>query len=209
MSFGRLPCIRGEGVWIMSQKITVILGSPRRDGNSARLAAALASGASEVGYKARNIRLHGLKIGGCIDCKRCWSNGTHCFLNDDMKEVYAELDDADVIVFASPLYFYSWTAQIKQVWDRLLPYLCENSKVDLRGRRVILLATAGDGDKRCFDGLRKSFELTCSHCGLRIAGEICAHGVHGAGEISEKGGWLARAEELGRSLRHEDGEDTK
>ncbi|MDR1885676.1 MAG: flavodoxin family protein [Synergistaceae bacterium] len=190
----------------MSRKITVILGSPRRDGNSERLAAALVRGASEVGYKAQYVRMHGLKVGGCIDCRRCWSNGTHCFLNDDMKEVYAALDTSDVIVFASPLYFYSWAAQIKPIWDRLLPYFHPNSKVDVRGRVAVLLSTAGDKDAKCFGGLKKSFELACAYCGWRIAGEILAHGVYGAGEISEKGDWLKRAEDLGKKLQTDEGE---
>ncbi|MDR3355504.1 MAG: flavodoxin family protein [Synergistaceae bacterium] len=185
----------------MSQKITVILGSPRRGGNSELLASALSRGASEAGYKTQNIRMHGLRIAGCIDCRRCWSNGTHCFLNDDMKEVYEALDGADVIVFASPLYFFSWTSQIKQAWDRLLPYFHKNSKVDIRGRRAILLSTAGDNDESCFGGLRKTFELACSYCGWEIAGEVCAYGVYDAGAINEKGDWLRRAEELGRNLR--------
>ena len=185
---------------MMSGNITVVLGSPRRDGNSERLAAALARGASEAGCKTRNMRMHGLRIAGCIDCRRCWSNGSHCFLNDDMKEVYEALDGADVIVFASPLYFYSWTSQIKQAWDRLLPYFHKNSRIDISGRRAVLLSTAGDDDERCFDGLRKTFELACSYCGWEIAGELCVHGVHEAGAISQKTDWLRRAEELGRSL---------
>ncbi|MDR3331355.1 MAG: flavodoxin family protein [Synergistaceae bacterium] len=184
----------------MSQKITVILGSPRRNGNSERLAAALLKGAAEADYKAQTIRMHGLKVGGCIDCRRCWSNGTHCFLNDDMKDVYAAIDDAAVIIFASPLYFFSWTSQIKPVWDRLLPYFHPNSKVDVRGRRVILLATAGDTDKRCFDGMKKSFHLSCQYCEWTIAGEVYAYDVHDTGAISKKGDWLTRAEEIGKSL---------
>ena len=184
----------------MSRKMLVLLGSPRKNGNSELLAQSLVKGAEEAGYKTQTIRLNGMKIGGCIDCRRCWSNGSHCFLNDDMKEVYAALDDAEVIVFASPLYFYSWAAQIKPVWDRLLPYFSENSKVDVKGRRAILLATCGDEEDKAFDGLRKCFELACEYCGWKVEGTICAHSVYPAGEIKEKGDWLAQAEKLGKSL---------
>ncbi len=184
----------------MAGKITAILGSPRKDGNSERLAAALLRGAESAGYRSQTVRMHGLKIGGCIDCRRCWSNGSHCFLNDDMKDVYAAIDDADVMIFASPLYFYSWSAQIKPVWDRLLPYFSENSKVDVKGRRAILLATAGDTDASCFDGLRKSFELACGYCGWTIPGMVLATDVYPAGEIAAKGDWLAQAEALGKKL---------
>lgn len=188
------------GMSEISRNIAVLLGSPRRDGNSERLATAFAHGASEAGYKVTTLRMTGLKVGGCIDCRRCWSNGKHCFINDDMQTVYEALDDASTIVFATPLYFYSWSTQIKPVWDRLLPYFSENSKVDIRGRRAVLLATAGDDDSACFDGLKKSFELACGFCKWDIAGTICATDVYKAGEISEKGDWLQRAEALGRSM---------
>lgn len=181
-------------------KVAILLGSPRRDGNSERLASSFAEGAAENGYKSTVLRMSGLKLGGCIDCRRCWSNGKHCFLNDDMKDVYATLDDADVIVFATPLYFYSWSAQIKPVWDRLLPYFNENSKIDIKGRRAVLLATAGDAEATCFEGLKRSFELACGFCQWKIAGTILATDVYPVGEISKKGDWLKQAEALGKSL---------
>ncbi|MDR3320835.1 MAG: flavodoxin family protein [Synergistaceae bacterium] len=184
----------------MPLKITVLLGSPRKNGNSEQLAAAFTKGAAAGGHVTRAVRTHGLKIGGCIDCRRCWTNGTHCFLHDDMSEIYLALDNADVIVFAVPLYFYSWPAQIKPVWDRLLPYYMPDSKVDLKGRNSALLATAGDTAPTCFDGLRKSFELASAFCGWNIVGEICATGLHEAGEISTKGDWLVQADALGKSL---------
>lgn len=185
----------------MPKKLAVLLGSPRKDGNSERLAAALSKGASEAGYSVETIRLYGMKLTGCIDCRRCWTSGSHCFLKDDMQEVYAALDDADVIAFATPLYFYSWSTYIKPAWDRLVTYYMPNSKVDMKGRRAVLLATAADTDDECFDGLKKSFQLACNFCQWNVASEICAGGIQGAGEIAEKGReWLMRAEELGKSL---------
>lgn len=184
----------------MSRKLAVILGSPRKGGNSEKLAEALIKGASEAGYTAQTVRMHGLKVGGCIDCRRCWSNGSHCFLNDDMKQVYAVLDDADVVVFATPLYFYSWAAQIKVVWDRLLPYFHENSKVNVKGRKAVLLATAGDTEDTCFAGLKKSFELACGYCKWDIAGELCVADVYPVGAVDAKPEALKKAEEIGKSL---------
>ncbi|MDR0649553.1 MAG: flavodoxin family protein [Synergistaceae bacterium] len=180
-------------------KITTLLGSPRRNGNSEQLAAAFAKGATDSGHAVRIIRVHTLRIGGCIDCRRCWMNGTHCFLHDDMAEIYSALDTSDVFVFAVPLYFYSWPAQIKPVWDRLLPYFSPDAKADIRGKRAVLLAVAGDESPSCFDGLRKSFDLACGFCKLDIAGEIYANGVYAVGDISS-GDWLSKAEALGRSL---------
>jgi multimeric flavodoxin WrbA len=184
---------------MMSPKITTLLGSPRRNGNSETLALSFADGAAEAGLKTHSIWINGLKIGGCLDCRRCWSNGTHCFLKDDMRDVYASLDDSDVIVFATPLYFYSWSSQIKPVWDRLLPYFSPNAKISLSGRKAVLLATAED-EAPAFGGLSKSFELACNFAELKIAGEVMVPGVREAGDVSQKQEWLNRAFELGKSL---------
>jgi multimeric flavodoxin WrbA len=180
--------------------LAVLLGSPRRGGNSETLALRAVEGAEEAGFKTHVIRVTGLKIGGCIDCRRCWTSGSHCFLNDDMKEIYAVVDKAEAIIFASPLYFYSWSAQIKPAWDRLLPYFSKDSKVSLKGRKAILMATAGDTNASCFDGLKKSFELACEFAGIKIAAQILVPGVNEAGAIAEKTDALAEAFALGKSL---------
>jgi len=184
----------------MPKKITILLGSPRRNGNSDTLAASFSKGAAESGYKTVSIRINGLKIGGCIDCRRCWPNRAHCFLNDDMKDVYAEIDKSEVITFVTPLYFYSWSSQIKPVWDRMLPYFHPKSKVDLKGRRTVIIATAGDDDPSCFDGLKKSFELACAYAKWEIAGVLLAPGLHEAGAAQSSEEWLKRAFDMGKNL---------
>jgi multimeric flavodoxin WrbA len=189
-----------KGRDIVPKKMTILLGSPRRNGNSETLATSFSGGAAKAGYKATSIRINGLKIGGCIDCRRCWSNRSHCFLNDDMKEVYAAIDKADALVFVTPLYFYSWSTQIKPVWDRLLPYFSPNSKVDIKGRRAALIATAGDDDESCFEGLRKSFELACNYAKWEITGELLVPGVHEASAVSGNEELLKRAFEAGKNL---------
>jgi multimeric flavodoxin WrbA len=108
-----------------------------------------------------------------------------------------------VITFAAPLYFYSWPTQIKSVWDRLLPYFSQKSKVDVSGRRVILIATAGDNDGKCFDGLKKSFELACNYAKWQIAGELLVPGVHEATAVSSKKEILKQAFEMGENLKPE------
>lgn len=102
--------------------LTLLLGSPRIGGNTEKLADALAEGAAEKGYEVKKVHLATLTLKGCLDCRKCWSTGKPCIQNDDMDQVYPEIEDASVIAFVSPLYFYSWSSQIKPVWDRLLPY---------------------------------------------------------------------------------------
>ncbi|MCD7951481.1 MAG: NAD(P)H-dependent oxidoreductase [Synergistaceae bacterium] len=73
--------------------LTMLLGSPRKGGNSETLADALAAGAAEKGYEVRKVRLAGMTLKGCIDCRRCWSAGTPYIQRDDMDKVYADNQD--------------------------------------------------------------------------------------------------------------------
>ena len=118
-----------------------------------------------------------------------------------MGEVYGAIADADVVVFASPLYFYSWSTQIKPVWDRLLPFYGENSKIDLRGKKAVLVTAAGDEDAACFGGLRESFRLGCGYTKWEIAGEIYAPGMYPKDAVATGGRkYIEEAYELGKRL---------
>ena len=110
--------------------LTLLLGSPRIGGNTEKLADALAEGAKVKGYEIRKVHLAALTLKGCTDCRKCWSTGKPCIQNDDMDKVYPDIEAGTVIAFVSPLYFYSWSSQIKPVWDRLLPILYAGSAED-------------------------------------------------------------------------------
>ncbi|WP_029166249.1 flavodoxin family protein [Aminiphilus circumscriptus] len=181
------------------KKMTVLLGSPRRGGNSEMLADSLVRGFGGTGGEALTIRLADLRLGGCVDCRRCWSSGRPCVIDDDMQSVYLALDEAEIVVFVSPLYWWSWSAQIKPVWDRLIPYGADGAPRNLSGKGAILLATAGDDDPGCFEGLRFSFARGTEYLGMMHLGEICASGVNAKGAI-QGSEWLEKAEALGRSL---------
>lgn len=180
--------------------LTLLLGSPRRGGNSERLAEALAQGAAERGYQAEKVPLAEMTLKGCTDCRRCWSKGSSpCILGDDMDRVYGALERGDLLVFVTPLYFFSWSTQIKPVWDRLIPYVGKDSPKNLRGKGALLLATAGDDEPEVFEGLAASFRLAREYMKWEDRGSLLAHGVYARGDI-EKGDWLKRASILGSTL---------
>lgn len=181
--------------------VAILLGSPRSGGNSEQLADALARGAEEKGFEVRKIRLAGKKLNGCLDCRKCWSTGTPCVQRDDMGAVHEGMADADVLVFATPLYFYSWSAQMKPVWDRLIPFFGDSAKIKFAGKRAVLLSAAGDAEESVFEGLRASFRLACGYAGWKIEGMICAPDMYPKTDMAEKGEkFLSEAYELGRSL---------
>ena len=100
------------------KKILILEGSPRRNGNSAILSDEFARGAEKAGCSVEKVHIAGKKVAGCLGCNACYRNGGACVQKDDMAEIREKMLAADVIVLASPVYFYSMTAQMKAVIDR-------------------------------------------------------------------------------------------
>ena len=102
----------------MSKKVLILSGSPRKGGNSDTLCDRFMQGAVEAGHDVEKIRVAEKKIGFCSGCYYCQKSGGVCAKKDDMPEILQKMIDADVIVFASPVYFYSIDAQLKALIDR-------------------------------------------------------------------------------------------
>ena len=102
----------------MSKKVLILSGSPRKGGNSDLLCGEFARGAQENGNEVEIIRVAAKKIAPCSGCYYCRAHNGECAHKDDMAEVLQKMIDADVIVMASPVYFYSIDAQLKAVIDR-------------------------------------------------------------------------------------------
>lgn len=100
------------------KKVLILEGSPRRNGNSAILSDESARGAEEAGCSVEKVKIAGKKIARCLGCNGRFRNGGICVQKDDMAEIREKMLAADVIVLASPIYFYSMTAQMKAVIDR-------------------------------------------------------------------------------------------
>ncbi len=179
---------------------TVLFGSPRRGGNSESLAEAFLRGAGEKAGEIFRFHLEGPKaISGCMDCRQCWTGGKPCVLDDSMQEIYEALRRSELILFVSPLYWYTWSGQIKLAIDRFLPFVSENALYTLKGKKSILFSTAGDTDPDCFDGLRFAYRASCELLGLESLLELLAHGIYRRGDIDGTE-WLDRAERFGKSL---------
>lgn len=104
--------------YIMNKKVLVLLGSPRKNGNTELLTNEFIKGAMEAGNAINKVAIREKNINGCIGCCACQKNGGHCFQKDDMQPIYEAMLNADVIAFASPVYFYNWTSLMKKVIDR-------------------------------------------------------------------------------------------
>lgn len=137
----------------MSKKVLVLSASPRKNGNSDILCEEFIKGASEVGNSVEKIFLGDKKINYCIACDGCKRNNGVCVHKDDMSEVLEKMIEADVIVMATPVYFYTMDAQMKTLIDRTVARYTE-----IKNKDFYIIATAAVGSKalleRTIDGFR-------------------------------------------------------
>ena len=179
----------------MNKKILIISTSPRKNGNSERLADAFLNGAMDGGNTTEKISLYDKRIGICKGCLACQKTG-RCVIHDDAETIVGKMLTADVIVFATPIYYYEMSGQMKTMLDRANPLY----SADYDFRDVYLLSTAADNDEgvdaRAISGLEGWIECFPK---ARLAGTVFAGGVNDAGEID---GHLAleKAYEMGKSI---------
>ena len=142
----------------MGKKVLILSASPRKGGNSDTLCDQFLRGAKESGHQAEKVFLRDKKIGYCTGCGVC--NKTHqCAQDDDMAEVLEKMVKADVIVMATPVYFYTMNAQMKTVIDRVAPRYSEVSDKDF-----YYLLTAADSDPKMLERTLEGFRGFTEDC---------------------------------------------
>lgn len=179
----------------MSKHILIISSSPRKGGNSETLAASFAKGAAEAGNNVETIYLREKQYGFCKGCLACLKLG-HCAIKDDAVEIATRMHDADVLVFATPVYYYSISGQLKTMLDRANPLFGS----DYAFTKVYLLATAAEDEAYTVEGAVKAVQgwVDCfDRC--ELAGTVFAGGVNGVGEITGHPA-LERAYETGKAI---------
>ena len=130
----------------MSKNILILSGSPRKGGNSDILCDRFMEGARESGHRAEKVFLRDKNIGYCIGCEACHQNNGVCVQKDDMAEILGKMIAADVIVMATPVYFYTMDAQMKTLIDR-----CVARYTEISNKAFYFIATAADGEKRSLE----------------------------------------------------------
>lgn len=179
----------------MSKKVLIISTSPRRNGNSARLAEEFRKGTAEAGNEVDFISLHDKTISFCKGCFACLE--THrCVIHDDADIIREKMLHADVIVFATPIYYYEMSGQMKTMLDRGNPLYSS----DYSFRDIYMLSTAAEDEesvpKRAVSGLEgwiACFEKA------RLAGTLFCGGVNDIGDIDDNSK-LQEAYDMGKSI---------
>lgn len=175
-------------------RITVLVGSPRKGGNTDALADALLEGVRAGGGEAVKYSLRGKKIGPCVNCDYCQTH-ERCAIDDDMPEVYELMLSTDILVFASPVYFYTMSAQLKALLDRF--YNPVRARFPIR--YTALLGACADDTPRTFDPMRQTFAAIEAFLGWKRLGEVLVDSVEKKGDIAGNEG-LQKARALGEKL---------
>lgn len=183
---------RGE---VMAKKVLVVHGSPRVNGNSAQLADAFTRGAEDAGHEVTRIEVGRADIRGCLACEYCFSHEGACCQQDAMQEFYPLLREADVIVWATPLYCYNYPAQLRAFQDRMFCGIAKPFGVKQTG----LLLCFEDKDETRAEPLLDVYRVNTAYCGQESIGEVVVKAVYEVGAIAGNPG-LQEAYDLGASL---------
>lgn len=173
--------------------ILILSGSPRKNGTSNLLLENFINGIDKEKHNIKRYDTAFLKLDGCSGCYAC-ENG-NCIKKDDMQEIYKDLQNAELIVFVSPIYYYNFSAQLKKVIDR---FYAIDEELHTK-KEVILLATAYNDEEKVIKPIQIELEAICEYFGWNIKGEVFALGC-GEPEDIIKTKYLEDAYNLGKNI---------
>ncbi len=185
----------------MAAKVLILNGSPRKKGNSASLAAEVAKGAKAGGAEVESFFLHGMEIQPCTACDSCRKKSAKgCIIEDDMQALYPRLRAADGIVVASPIYWFTFSAQTKLCMDRWYA-LGGGDGYGLAGKKFGLVLAYGDADPFLSGAVNamRTFQDACRYLEADIVGMVYGSASK-AGEIRRNQPLMGDARELGRKI---------
>jgi len=175
--------------------ILILSGSPRKGGNTDLLVEAFVKGASQK-HHVEVVSVHDYKVNPCMGCNACFkSESNSCVQKDDMSLIYEKMAVADMLVIASPVYFYGLSAQLKAVIDRFHNPIRDTFHI----KKTALLLVGAASLPELFDGILAQYRLCLNFFKLENAGRVLVRGVKDKGDIRNTGA-LHEAFELGLNL---------
>jgi len=175
--------------------ILILSGSPRKGGNTDLLVEAFVKGASQK-HHVEVVSVHDYKVNPCMGCNACFkSESNSCVQKDDMSLIYEKMAVADMLVIASPVYFYGLSAQLKAVIDRFHNPIRDTYHI----KKTALLLVGAASLPELFDGILAQYRLCLNFFKLENAGRVLVRGVKDKGDIRNTGA-LHEAFELGINL---------
>ena len=175
--------------------ILILSGSPRKGGNTDLLVEAFVKGVSQK-HHVEVVSVHDYKVNPCLGCNACFmSKDNTCVQKDDMPLIYEKMSHADMLVIASPVYFYGLSAQLKAVIDR-----CHNPIRDtFKIKKTSLLLVGAATLPELFDSILAQYQLCLNFFNLEDVGRVLVRGVKDKGDIKNTNA-LNEAFELGQNI---------
>ncbi|RLB27954.1 MAG: flavodoxin family protein [Deltaproteobacteria bacterium] len=189
----------------MSKRVLGIYGSPRKGGNTDQLLDRALAGAQSAGAQIEAVYARQLKMTGCLECGGCDKTGK-CVVDDDMQSVYPLMERADVIILASPIFFYALTSQAKAIVDRAQAMWAKRwlEKTPAERKRYdsgkgYLIAVGATRGKNLFEGIRLEAKYFFDALDMNFEGGLFFRGIDTHSEIQKNPEALDQAFELGKN----------
>ena len=176
--------------------ILILAGSPRMGGNTDLLVEAFVKGASQK-HHVEVVSVHDYKVNPCMGCNACFkSESNSCVQKDDMSLIYEKMAVADMLVIASPVYFYGLSAQLKAVIDRFHNPIRDTYHI----KKTALLLVGAASLPELFDGILAQYRLCLNFFKLEDTGRVLVRGIKDKGDIQNTEA-IQKANELGLNIR--------
>lgn len=173
-------------------KILALIGSPRKGSNTDTLVEHVLKGSEARGHTSDKLYLYNYEISPCIDCRKCKKDDYICTISDGMQELYSKMEEADLIIFGTPNYWYGPTGKMKLFIDRMRPFVA-NGK--LKGKKAVVVTPAAEGPEAC-GPLIEMFRMSFHYLGMEFVSKVLAT-AYEKGEIKESEEELKNAYNLG------------
>lgn len=178
------------------KNVLVISSSLHNKSNSETLAQEFAKGAAEAGNKVDFVSLRGKKIAFCTGCLACQKKGK-CVIKDDANAITEKMKNADVIAFATPIYYYEMSGQLKTMLDRANSLYAS----DYKFREIYLLTAAADTDKKAMNIAKRGISgwIACFD-DVKLKSALCATGAENPGDVKERTTLLKKVYAMGNKV---------
>jgi multimeric flavodoxin WrbA len=187
-------------------KIVCLLGSPREKGNSATIAKRFCHSAEGLGAEVKTFILNNLEFRGCQGCLACKTRLDRCVLNDDLTEVLEAVRETDVLVLASPVYFWDISSQLKTFMDRTYSYLVPDFITNPKksrlapGKKLVFILTQGNPDRSSYPDIFEKFDYFFKTYGFIESHFIRAFGIREPGEVEGQEEVMKLAEIMAKKI---------
>jgi len=186
-------------------KLAAFLGSPRSGGNTDTLAVRVLESAKASSVETEIVALRSLTIKPCNGCERCWGNDRPCIFTDDMTVLYELIARADVLLFATPVWWYGPSTLMKAFLDRFVPFNMPQGRPLIKGKDAVLVTAYEEEGPEAAEPLIRMFELSFRYLGMRFIDRLVVDGTGPKGAVPANSRALERAAEIGRAIARRSG----